>query len=77
MLMKAEKAVKKRVTARDVAEIMYEALRKLPEDERQARVRAIEAIKIGRRSNPKPASTRVNSRKHSRRAALPQKRAAH
>jgi hypothetical protein len=31
-----------------VAELMYESLRKLPEEERQARVQAIQKIKVSR-----------------------------
>jgi hypothetical protein len=43
MMKKKKQQSSRRVIARDVGEMMYESLRKLPE--RQARVRAIQQIK--------------------------------
>jgi len=65
---------KKRDGARRVAELIYQSLRKLPEEERQARVKAIQKIKVSRRSTSKRPSTQANLRESSPRAAIRHKR---
>lgn len=61
--------------AKRIAEMMYESLRKLPEDERKTRVKAIQKIKISRRSSPKRTSTQASLRESLPHAAIRHKRA--
>lgn len=69
------KPVKKREGANRIAEMMYESLRNLPEEERQARVKAIQKIKVSRRSTSKHNSTQTSLHESSPRVTVRHKRA--
>ncbi len=69
------KLAKEREGAKRVAEMMYESLRNLPEEERQSRVRAIQKIKVSRRSTSKHRFTQVSLHESSPRVAIRRKRA--
>jgi hypothetical protein len=56
------KLAKQKKAAREIAEILYAALQQFPEEEQQARLRAIEAVPVSRRQTRK-ASKRVSTRK--------------
>jgi hypothetical protein len=69
------KLAKEREGANKIAEMLYESLRKLPEEERQARVKAIQKIKISRRSTSKHPATQMSLRGSSPRVTARRKRA--
>ncbi len=56
---------KDREAAEHIAEIMYSCLQKLSKEEQKARIKAIQKVKVGRRSSPKPSSTRASFQKRS------------
>jgi len=64
--MKTEsKRARQKKAARKIAEIMYASLQKLPKEEQEERIRAIQKITIRRKTNgktPKRASTPQDQR---------------
>jgi hypothetical protein len=71
------KLPKERVGAYEVADLICEALAKLPKNERDARIEKISGIEVSdRRSSPKRVSTPSKSRR-SRRGEAPQHKRAH
>jgi hypothetical protein len=70
---KRTKLAKERAGAYEVADLICEALDKLPKNEQDVRIEKISGIEvIDRRSSPKHVSTR-----RSRRGAAPQHKRAH
>ena len=70
------KRAKDRAEAFEISGLLCDALEKLPAHEQQARLAAIQRIRIvDRRSSPKHVSTRASSQRRSQGAALPRKRA--
>jgi hypothetical protein len=71
------KLAKERDGAYRIAELVCDALEKLPKKEQKARLKAIQAIKtVDRRSSPKRVSTQPNVHGRSRNEA-PQRKRAH